>query len=457
MTSCSDGRCGGAFSRGRTACGGAACQSGQALSVLLLLMASLVAAFLLVFDAGQVVAAKLRLIGASDAAAYSAAQWQARSLNYEAYINRAMVANEVAIAQSVSLRSWSGYMGRLLQNSANVATLLPPVGAVLQEVSQVWASVDRGVQKALPPLESAASYWNVDVLARAGEVAALLTAPASLDLAQRVARANLPEASAARLALALMPGDFNRWQSFTRGYGQSGNERARLREVAMASRDGFSAARSWTVSLAPFTGIRKRGGTDLIGYNAWRGIDTLALRVPTFFSSREVPVAWGAAEVRKSSERARGEHGGSWRDNPRSSNLASNALSPKSGYQGLPGYRDLPVERRNAPTTLRFEYALALPASAVATSDRALGGPATVVPGEAELPAVLRFPGGELQALSAAQLAFVRPEGRRDGRVELPSLFNPYWQARLVPVSRSQRSTVAAAAGTLESPYLVLP
>jgi hypothetical protein len=432
-------------------------EGGQALALLLLLMASLVAAFLLVFDAGQLVAAKMRLIGASDAAAYSAAQWQARSLNYEAYLNRAMVANEVAIAQSVSLRSWSGYMARLLQNSANVATLVPPVGAVLQQVSQVWANIDRGVQQALPPLERAASYWNNDVLARAGEVAALLAAPASVDLARRVAQANVPEASPARLATALLPGDVTRWQTFTQAYRKSGNERARLREVAMASRDGFSAARGWSVSLAPFTGIRKRGGTDLIGYDAWRGMDTLALRVPTFFSSREVPVAWGAAEIRAAANRARGEQGGSWRDNPRTSNLANNALSPKSGYQGLPGYRDLPVARRNAPTALRFDFALALPGSAVATSDRVLGGPVTVVPGEAELPAVPRFPGGELQASAAAQLGFVRPEARRDGRRELPSLFNPYWQARLVPVGGAQRVAVAAAAGTLDSPYLVLP
>jgi hypothetical protein len=440
----------------RSECSGRA-QRGQALSLLLLLMASLVAAFLLVFDAGQTVAAKLRLVGAADAAAYSAAQWQARSLNYEAYINRAMVANEVAIAQSVSLRSWSGYMARLLQNSANVATLVPPVGAVLQEVSQVWSNIDRGIQKALPPLESAASYWNNDVLARAGEAAALLAGPASLDLASRVAQANLPDASAGRVGAALMPGDLSRWQSFTVAYRRQGDERARLREVAMNSRDGFSASRGWTLSLAPFTGIRKRGGTDLIGYNAWRGMDTLALRVPTFFSSREVPVAWGAAEIRAQAENARGNHGGSWRDNPRTSRQANNALSPRSGYQGLPGYRDLPVARRNAPTTLRFEYALALPGTAVASSDRVLGGPATVVPGEAELPAMPRFPGGQLQAASAALVTFVRPEGRRDGRLELPSLFNPYWQARLVPVSNSQRTIVATAAGTLGSPYLVLP
>lgn len=441
MTSCSEGR------RQR--------QQGQALALLLLLMASLVASFLLVFDAGQVVAAKWRLVGAADAAAYSAAQWQARSLNYEAYVNRAMVANEVAIAQSVSLRSWSGYMARLLQNSADVATLFPPVGAVLQEVSQVWSSIDDGVQQALPPLESAASYWNVDVLARAGQVASVLTGPASLDLAGRVAQANVPAARGGQAGAVLLAADLQRWQSFTTGY--SGNQRTRLKEVAMAARDGFTASRGWSISLAPFTGIRKRGGTDLIGFDAWRGMDTISLRVPTFFSSREVPVAWGAAEIRETANGARGVHGGSWRDNPRTSNQANRSLSAKSGYQGLPPYRDLPAARRGAPTTLRFDYALTLPAAAVATSDQALGRPATVVPGEAELPFAPVYARGELQAAASAQVSFVRPESRRDGRLELPSLFNPYWQARLVPTTATQRATVAAATGTLDSPYLVLP
>jgi hypothetical protein len=79
------------------------------------------------------------------------------------------------------------------------------------------------------------------------------------------------------------------------------------------------------------------------------------------------------------------------------------------------------------------------------------------VPGEAQLPFAPVFARGQLQAAASAQVAFVRPEARRDGRLELPSLFNPYWQARLVPTAATQRATVAAATGTLDNPYLVLP
>ena len=389
--------------------------------MLLLLMASLLAGFLLVFDAGQLVTAKLRLQGAADAAAYSAAQWQARTLNYQAYINRAMVANEVAIAQSVSLRAWSRYVARLLQNAATVGTLIPPVGAALRSVEQAWSNVDRGLQRVLPPIESATSLWNVSVLANAQQVAATLTGPVAVDLAQRVAQANVPDAAWARGGDALLLADARRAQSFTTGYARRGDERTRLRDVVLGSRDGFTATRGWSVGFGPF-GLRKRGGTDLVAYDSWRGMDTLADHVPTLFGSGEQPIAWGAAENRYAQQRARGFHGGSWRDNPRSSRLANNAMQSSGSYQGLPSYRDLAATRRNAPVTIRFEAALFQPGSTLATSDRVLGAPRTLVPGEAERGNDAAYAAGGLLALSAAEVSFVRPQGRSDGRRELPSL-----------------------------------
>ncbi len=48
----------------------------------------------------------MRLANAADATAWSIATLEARALNYDAYTNRAIVANEVAIAQAISLISW---------------------------------------------------------------------------------------------------------------------------------------------------------------------------------------------------------------------------------------------------------------------------------------------------------------------------------------------------------------
>src|SRR6478736_264167 len=116
--------------------------SGQASVMLLALVASLVTAFAVSFGAGQLVNDKMRLVNAADAAAYSAAQWEARSLNFQSYLNRAIVANEVAIAQLVSLRSWSSYVATLTRNGATVARWIPPLAGPVQALERGWNAVD---------------------------------------------------------------------------------------------------------------------------------------------------------------------------------------------------------------------------------------------------------------------------------------------------------------------------
>jgi hypothetical protein len=128
-------------------------QRGQALVLTTALAASCVLAWLLVFNVGQLVNAKLRLNVAADAAAYSAAVWEARSLNYQAYLNRGIVANEVAIAQLVSLRSWSSYVDRLLRNAQLVGVVVPPVGRAIAALSRGWGVANSTLQAGLPPLE----------------------------------------------------------------------------------------------------------------------------------------------------------------------------------------------------------------------------------------------------------------------------------------------------------------
>ena len=436
---------------------GPAGERGQVLALLLMLLAALIGSLLFVFNSGQIVAAKVRLVGAADAAAYSAALSEARALNFQAYMNRAIVANEVAIAQSVSLRSWSGYMNQLLQRSATIATVVPPLGAPLRALSQVWREIDRGVQRALPPLESAASHWNVEVLSRAEYVADAQAAALAGSLARDIALANVPELGAGGVGREFVVFNAARWHAFTEGHGRFGDERARLREVVMASRDGFTRARGWTLGLASVAALRKRGGTDLIGYDSWRGMDTLALRVPGLLGMREGPLAWQAAENRRHTQAGRGEHGGSYRDNPRSSRYAARDVVARNGYAGLPAYRDVRIGRGRRGGPLRFDIELRQPGGTIATSDVVLGGPGTVVPGEAPKKVLPAYHSGTAYALSAAQVVFQRPVGRADHRSELASLFNPYWQARLAPVTHAQRLVAAVARGDVADPYLVLP
>ena len=431
-------------------------QRGQVLALMLLLLAALIGSFLFVFNSGQIVAAKVRLIGGADAAAHSGAQWQARALNFQAYMNRGIVANEVAIAQLVSLRSWSAYMNQVLQKAATVSTLVPPLGAPLRVASRSWTAMNRGLQRALPPLEAVASHWNVDVLSRAEYAAHAQAAGVVEGLAQRVAVANVPELDGNRGSTVFAAANAARWAALTTGHGREGQQRERLRAVVLDSRDGFTASRRWTLGLSQVS-LRKRGGTDLIGYDDWRGMDTLALRTPGIFGASETPLAWDAAEDRRAAVVGRGEHGGSYRDNPRTSRNAERGLRAAGGYAGLPAYRDVRAIGPGSDPRLRFEFEARQPGASIGTSDVVMGSPATMVPGTAEAPVRPAYHSGNAYALAAAQVYFRRPVGRADAQRELGSLFNPYWQARLAPVTRAQRLLAAGARGGPADPWLAVP
>ena len=73
--------------------------------VLFLAVTTLSLVFL--YKAGKITSEKMQVQNAADAAAYSVSVTEARDLNFMAYTNRAMVANEVAIGQMVGMASWA--------------------------------------------------------------------------------------------------------------------------------------------------------------------------------------------------------------------------------------------------------------------------------------------------------------------------------------------------------------
>lgn len=405
---------------------------GQALVLTLAFLASVVLAVALTFNVGQVVNAKLRLNGAADAAAYSAAAWEARSLNYQAYLNRGMVANEVAIAQLVSLASWSAYVNRLLKNVSLVSNVVPPLGRVMHVLSRTWSAVDSGLQKAAPPLESGLSRWNVDVLSRAQALAQQQSAIGAAELVQEVARANLPQARVSRFTSALQVRNAREFADLSQIHRHGEGELAPYVDLLMDSRDEFTADRSFDLTPAnPVVTVPKRGGTDVIGEYAWRGVDTMASHVDLLLTNVEVPFGWGAAESRHHAQAQQGRHGGSRRANPRATRLALAGSNTNGGYRGVPEFRDVRGVPSEAEARVQYLVALELPRSDVALAD-SVWSTAGIQDTSGELHDVGAGSDAPLLALGAAEVRFHRPDARPDGRVERPSLFNPYWEARLV-------------------------
>lgn len=434
-------------------------QAGQALVVMLAFTASLLGAFFLVFNVGQTVNDKARLVNAADAAAYSAALWEARSLNFQAYTNRAIVANEVAIAQFVSLRSWSAYLGRTLENVSIATSWIPPLGRILQLLARSWRTVDQTLQSSLPAAEGAISRWNVDALSLAQSFAHQQALIAAADLVEDVAKRTEPRAEVSASTRQLQVRNAAGWQNgLTSRYRRGSGELNRVRDLILASRDGFTAdRRADLVPANPLASLPKRGGTDLIGEYSWRGMDTFAAHVDLLFDDLEVPIGWGAAENRRLPVVGRGIHGRSVSTNPRASRLAQLSLRPRSGYQGIPEIRDIARPTRREDLRLAYTVELQIPEGALATADRVAIPHGIMTTDGASMSTAPQFAGSALHAMGAAELYFRRPAARSDARREYPSLFSPYWQAHLVPVAATDRLLAARAKGLSVDPYAVLP
>jgi hypothetical protein len=432
--------------------------AGQALVPALGFAALLAALMLWVVALSQIITDKIRLHTAADAAAYSAAQWQARSLNYQAYTNRAIVANEVAIAQFVSLRSWSQYLQQTLASSAAIGRYVPPVAATLQALSSGWSAVNSGIQSTLPLAETAISRWNVDVLALSQGVAHQQALIGAAELVSQVAQFHDPRIEVSSGTRLLQAANATAWQNrLTTRYRRGTGELSRVAQWVMDSRDGFSADRRNNLLFSnPLLKLPKRGGTDLLGERAWRGMDSLSLHINYFFGSSEVPYGWGAAETRLQPVTNRGDHGGSWSDNYRATRNAERGLVARTGYAGLPEVRDIVQPQRQQDLRLTYSVALALPQQQLWSVAQQVTA-AVQMPDGSDLGMDAPLPGEALHALSSAEVFFQRPVARADGRHEYPSLFSPYWQTHLVPVSGAVRTLTAPTRGVAVDPYAVLP
>lgn len=425
-------------------------QRGQAMVFVLGLAAALAAAFALSYGVGETTARKQRLLDAADAAAFGAATWQARALNFQAYTNRAIVANEVALGQAVSLRSWSDYVARTLTNVNTVTQFVPYLGQVTDALRQIWDAVDEVVQTSMKALEGTAAIAN-GVLAASQPV----VHAAGFIAAEQIARETLPAFGAdvrpSSANATLVARNAADWLRFTTTY--AGADRARMRDVIHDGRDGFTRSRG--TRIAPGVAglvvrLEKRGGTEIVGLDTWRGIDTLAIHRRGGFlglgAFREnVPLGWGGAENATRGSQQRGDHGGAWVVNPRTARLAEGRLNSNNGrmYTGVPVTRDIASPRTQSDRALRFVVEATDASADPIAGDRglrvrALSGPRTDASFETSVAP---------RALSAATVRFERPEGRADRRREYGSLYNPYWVARLAAPSSVERAVASAARG----------
>ncbi len=453
-------------------------QEGQALIYgIFVLFGGLVALFFL-FNTSQLVSEKAKLVNSVDAVAYSAGVMHARALNFDAYTNRALMANEVLIAQSVSIASWSKHV---VPHTENVPPLMcrtyhsrPVALALLTYVpvcyllslpsaTNVATGVDRGVQIAAQSTVASSEIAKA-VLKGAQMNMAASFVQARNAVMQQVADANYADDGEVRVDPLPITDNFSAFQGepFIRRY--DGVDRTRFKAAATtaAHADGFVKERSWTSAnnfpciLGTKAEFRRRGGTELNGLDEWRAIDTASLhewrwklrlfKLPTC-DGNETPLGYGAGAASNgtASDSPTSSYGNSWRDNPRAS---ANASSNDWSYSGLPTFYDLsPAGLAYTSTTpnprLKFSIRLTRAKGQTRTSE----GTSSVKPTGRLAGFEGKPAGGVLSAVATSEVYFERPVARSDGKTELASLFNPYWQVRLIPTSAEDIAVAQARGG----------
>ncbi len=439
-------------------------QRGQVLLLCLILTAIGAAALYFVFDSGRTVSARMRTVSAADTAAFSAASWRARVLNYNAYANRAIVAQEVAIAQAITLESWAYYFENFTDTMKNFSRVYPPAYSYARAVHEL-AEYSRQATEAAATAEiiarDARGYGYKTLLAQSQRVMHYTASDFGLSaIAQEVAGTGDKRIKAYVLPVA------TRHHRFVRQY-QSDPDRQRLRQIVEASLDRFTAGSRDANFALPLPGgcmplggslkdslwqYKKRGGTRLApGLDRWEAADTASIHVPVRkrFSRRcrsleMYPMGWGASEL--SAGRARDEIIA----NPGGVNLNGIALedaedqmsdSQRRNHRGTGIARVFELNYEGLRNR-RFPTSRVVVLAKLKRQDirfaRSLATDGTALTGEPVMP------DGKMRAIGVAEVYFRRPpDTGRDG--ELASLYNPYWQVRLAAPTAREKQVAAHA------------
>lgn len=474
---------------------------GQALVLGVVMLLVLCVGAILLFNTGQLVGKKTELTHSADAAAYSVAVQQARAWNFAAYMNRGRVANEVAIAQAISVYSWLNQLNTTsftLKTFFNVLGSIPfpPVAiparilyAVFNAADRVLINVRKGYRQFANTAVRLLDKFN-GWYATATELAInYVSKVESLAVASDIVKKNTNQkgrvspASWGYLSGQLLRSrseylDFHRVPY--RGQTEAFN---RYRNVVMQSRDRFTWDRTDQVGIGPIK-FGGRGGTDMVEYNRWAALDTMQFTIdfPWWLEIDDIdlPVGWGGAQAvpRYSNQRFLPgfNNNRGWRSpfnnrrykvygsmSPRSLGTRAAAGDPNvsvhggrargayfEGYRGLRSYHDIRCNRGGGDCKVQTpEDGPVFTVEAVIDMKEArTASELGIGAGRMES----REPTDRIAAVASSQVYFRRPPAqalfqRADRNREIGSLFSPYWQARLVETPPAALAALAVGSG----------
>lgn len=290
------------------------------------------------YNVGQQTTGKVRLQTVSDAAAYSVGTVVSRDLNFKAYTNRAMVANQIAVAQMIGLASWSRMLRHAGQNFGVITSALSIIPVIGQALAVIGRVIERGsniidqaitqMARVVVPIQEVL----IDTLSEAQRVFHFATLAMARETLTTVVNQSDRDIDTGALATnGVFWGSFVRtWEGQQERYRPQriGDNRPAAREararveefrrVTEASGDRFVNNRSYNwfnMSVWPLMGLRMRkyGGSELmptvdnqrIQNYSWTAMDSVGFEVRTCCRSfgrwrnwNEIaPFGWGAAHA----------------------------------------------------------------------------------------------------------------------------------------------------------------
>jgi hypothetical protein len=372
------------------------------------------------FNTGQQITERSQVANAADAAAYSGAVWTARHLNFIAYTNRAMIANHVAVGHFVSYVSWVRYINDSIEAIDRVTQWIPYVGQYVDIVEQISAQVRDATERAAEISIPAIDAWNANIRAAQAEAQASLVFRNVQSLMDQTGRtydphihindgdalSRMPEELRALLEAQLMT-QAAAVPTFIQRYtaGRDSNSMQQLVNTSLRGNSDLqrwiAGERGWRENLLAAQ-LRKRGATTVSQTDRvadWRAEDQLQFRTRALFG---------------------------WHRWQRIGDQVSSASAREfdSDYSGVPAYYNVAGSPRDA--SLRIAAIATKSQASVATADL-LGMTATAHP---------------LAVAAIARVEFRRPRGSAflslgERRHEYANLFNPFWEAKLAPVTWS--------------------
>jgi hypothetical protein len=307
-------------------------ETGQALPLGIAFLMSTILLGLVLFNTGQTASEKSRLVNTADAAVYSGLVWQARALNFQAYTNRAMVANNVSIGQMVSLTSWTKYAYIVARNIDYIGNFFPVVKPYTSMAKSITSTIDNAAvnvaEAFIPVIDSVDGVLSETQ--RAIFLASFAATPAIVSevVEKNDSRYNVDTA----YAVVGMGQNAVNWNNFTKRY-EDREGLLRKGDVVNRSKDQFTNSRNLnTGDLLPGAPnvlnlglvrawVKKEGTSRLISEETttttgnifqsqnstsqleweWKGKDTLSFHIEVWgcdwhgcgWDHDEVPLGWG--------------------------------------------------------------------------------------------------------------------------------------------------------------------